>query len=200
VIAYVREKYGERSVAQIGTFGTLAARAAVKDVGRAMDIPYGDVDRIAKMVPTTLNIKLDDASGQPVDNVRYADEGDWAIRQRGPLDSGHRGWEWFAEHDGLAKSLELINPKLPSAYGQNWTASRVVNGTPGTINSVSSNNIAPLILDVIHFPIVPRSTNSISIGARFIDVVRKTQIVVEALVPSAYLFVRRLTQTPLQRF
>ncbi|HZQ69893.1 MAG TPA: DNA polymerase III subunit alpha [Terriglobales bacterium] len=61
VIDYVTRKYGRENVAQIITFGTMAAKAAIKDVGRAMDIPYSDVDRIAKMVPTTLNIKLDDA-------------------------------------------------------------------------------------------------------------------------------------------
>ena len=61
VIDYVTQKYGRENVAQIITFGTMAAKAAIKDVGRAMDMPYGDVDRIAKMVPTTLNIKLEDA-------------------------------------------------------------------------------------------------------------------------------------------
>src|SRR5262249_31340753 len=61
VIEYVTRKYGRENVAQIITFGTMAAKAAIKDVGRAMDIPYTDVDRIAKMVPTTLNIKLQDA-------------------------------------------------------------------------------------------------------------------------------------------
>ena len=58
VIDYVTRKYGRENVAQIITFGTMAAKAAIKDVGRAMDVPYADVDRIAKMVPTTLNIKL----------------------------------------------------------------------------------------------------------------------------------------------
>ena len=61
VIEYVTQKYGRENVAQIITFGTMAAKAAIKDVGRAMDMPYSDVDRIAKMVPTTLNIKLDEA-------------------------------------------------------------------------------------------------------------------------------------------
>src|SRR3954453_9727854 len=61
VIDYVTRKYGRENVAQIITFGTMAAKAAIKDVGRAMDIPYTDVDRIAKMVPTTLNIKLETA-------------------------------------------------------------------------------------------------------------------------------------------
>src|SRR5947208_10596438 len=61
VIDYVTRKYGRENVAQIITFGTMAARAAIKDVGRAMDVPYGDVDRIAKMVPTTPNITLEQA-------------------------------------------------------------------------------------------------------------------------------------------
>jgi len=66
VIEYVTHKYGRDNVAQIITFGTMAAKAAIKDVGRAMDMPYSDVDRIAKMVPTTLNIKLDDALTESV--------------------------------------------------------------------------------------------------------------------------------------
>src|SRR5499433_102250 len=61
LIDYVTGKYGRENVAQIITFGTMAAKAAIKDVGRAMDIPYGDVDRLAKMVPPTLNIELKDA-------------------------------------------------------------------------------------------------------------------------------------------
>src|SRR6201987_4858835 len=58
VIDYVTRKYGRDNVAQIITFGTMAAKAAIKDVGRAMDVPYSDVDRIAKMVPNQLNITL----------------------------------------------------------------------------------------------------------------------------------------------
>src|SRR5262249_36753987 len=61
VIAYVRGKYGEDSVAQIGTFGTMAARAAVRDVGRVLNIPLARVDQVAKMIPTTLGITLDEA-------------------------------------------------------------------------------------------------------------------------------------------
>lgn len=61
VIDYVRQKYGEKNVAQIITFGTMAAKAAIKDVGRAMDMPYGEVDRLAKLVPAQLNITLEEA-------------------------------------------------------------------------------------------------------------------------------------------
>jgi len=73
VIEYVTRKYGRDNVAQIITFGTMAAKAAIKDVGRAMDIPYADVDRIAKMVPTQLNITLDQAiADSPQLNEAYA--------------------------------------------------------------------------------------------------------------------------------
>lgn len=61
VIEYVTQKYGRHQVAQIITFGTMATKAAMKDSGRAMDIPYAEVERIVKMVPPTLNITIDQA-------------------------------------------------------------------------------------------------------------------------------------------
>ena len=61
VINYVIEKYGEEHVCQIITFGTLGAKAAIRDVGRVMDMPYAEVDRVAKLVPSQLNITLQDA-------------------------------------------------------------------------------------------------------------------------------------------
>jgi DNA polymerase-3 subunit alpha len=67
VIAYVRQKYGEESVAQIGTFGTMAARAAIKDVGRVMDVPLERVIRLTNFVPKVLNISLDESLQQSPD-------------------------------------------------------------------------------------------------------------------------------------
>ena len=61
IIRYVTEKYGSDKVAQIITFGTMQAKAVIRDVGRALNMPYGEVDRIAKLVPNILNITLDDA-------------------------------------------------------------------------------------------------------------------------------------------
>ena len=61
VIAYVGRKYGQDHVAQIITFGTMLARAAIRDVGRVLGHSYGDVDRIAKAVPNQLGIRLDEA-------------------------------------------------------------------------------------------------------------------------------------------
>ena len=61
VIQYVKDKYGEANVAQIGTFGTLAARAAIRDVGRTLGMPIFRVDQIVAMVPDQLGITLEDA-------------------------------------------------------------------------------------------------------------------------------------------
>src|SRR6056297_3455675 len=61
IIDYVKEKYGEDKVAQIGTFGTMAARGAVRDIGRALNIPYGKVDKLAKKIPTRPGITIKQA-------------------------------------------------------------------------------------------------------------------------------------------
>src|SRR5204863_4952378 len=61
VIRYVTQKYGSDHVAQIITFGTMLARAAIRDVGRVLGLGYGEVDRIAKAVPNQLGIKLEEA-------------------------------------------------------------------------------------------------------------------------------------------
>ena len=61
VIEYVRQRYGEDHVSQIITFGTLAARAAVRDVGRAMGMPYADVDKVARLIPQKIGVTIADA-------------------------------------------------------------------------------------------------------------------------------------------
>ena len=61
MIEYTTEKYGKDNICQIITFGTMAARGVIKDVGRALNIPYGEVDRIAKLIPEELNITLEKA-------------------------------------------------------------------------------------------------------------------------------------------
>ena len=114
-------------------------------------------------------VVLEDADGKTVDWVTYADEGDWAVRQRGQPHHQHQGWDWLAEHDGGGRSLELINPSLSNKYGQNWASSFVEAGTPGAANSVFSIDIPPMILEVRHSPIVPRSTSRVRITARLLD-------------------------------
>ena len=64
VINYVTEKYGRENVSQIITFGTMGPKAVIRDAGRALDMPFAEVDKIAKLVPAVLNISLDDALKQ----------------------------------------------------------------------------------------------------------------------------------------
>ncbi|HUW98392.1 MAG TPA: DNA polymerase III subunit alpha [Acidiferrobacter sp.] len=77
VIEYVTERYGADKVSQIITFGTMAAKAAVRDVGRVLDHPYGFVDKIAKLIPLDLGITLSEALAQePALKERYEQEED----------------------------------------------------------------------------------------------------------------------------
>jgi DNA polymerase-3 subunit alpha len=89
VIDYVKQKYGEANVAQIGTFGTLAARAAIRDVGRALGMPLPKVDQIVALVPDQLGIELEDAAA-PGTQLAVACEADAEV----------------AELVGLAKQIE----------------------------------------------------------------------------------------------
>jgi hypothetical protein len=114
-------------------------------------------------------ITLVDQIGIVMDEVLYADEGDWAQRELGPVDYGHRGWIWSEEHDGGGKSLELMNPAMPNQYGQNWTAGLTYNGTPCNANSITSNDIAPIISDVKHQPMIPHSDEQVTVTAQVID-------------------------------
>ncbi|MFO7246137.1 MAG: DNA polymerase III subunit alpha [Thermaerobacter sp.] len=98
VIDYVVRKYGEDRVAQIITFGTMAARAVIRDVGRVLGMPYGEVDRIAKMVPAQLGITLDDA-----------------LAQSPELAAAYRDDERVRELIDLARSLEGL-PRHASVH------------------------------------------------------------------------------------
>ncbi|WCJ59442.1 Ig-like domain-containing protein [Fontisphaera persica] len=189
-------------------------------------------------------LELVSAEGEVVNRVRYASEGDWAVRERGRgaepvlsitrsgntatvtifshgytandhvlisgadqpeyngrfvvggvgastftitvsgnpatpatgniicrqvLDNGASGWAWFSAADGFGSSLELVNPALPNTTGQNWQSSALAGGTPGRANSVATNNVAPLILSASHYPIVPRSTDPVTVRAQVVD-------------------------------
>ena len=80
IIRYVKDEYGEPNVAQIGTFGTLAARAAIRDVGRALNIPLARVNQVVKMVPDELNIKIRDALAKS-EELQETYDGDPEIRE-----------------------------------------------------------------------------------------------------------------------
>ncbi len=120
VINYVIEKYGADHVCQIITFGTLGAKAAIRDVGRVMEIPYAEVDRVAKLVPNQLNITLEDALGQEP-RLRELAESDAKI---GQLMTTAQALEGLARHAsthaaGVVISQEPLTDHVPLYKGAN---------------------------------------------------------------------------------
>ncbi len=115
-------------------------------------------------------VVLADAGGAVVDEVDYADDGDWGVRAlAATLDHGHRDLDWRSAADGGGASLELIQAGFDNANGQNWAPSTVADGTPGEPNSVAAADIAPLISEVAHFPLVPSSSDPVHVTARVAD-------------------------------
>jgi len=107
VIDYVTRKYGRDRVAQIITFGTMAARAVIRDAGRWLDIPYGEVDRIAKLVPAELDTTLEKALAT-VPQLRESYEKDPRIRRL--IDIGRR-LEGLTRHASTHAAGVVIAPK-----------------------------------------------------------------------------------------
>jgi DNA polymerase-3 subunit alpha len=120
VIRYVMEKYGRENVAQIITFGKMQARAVIRDVGRVMDLPYAEVDRIAKLIPNTLNITLDQALEQEP-QLRELTKKDPKV---GSLFSVAKSLEGLTRHAsthaaGVVMSNKSLTEYLPLYRGQN---------------------------------------------------------------------------------
>jgi DNA polymerase-3 subunit alpha len=107
VIDYVTRKYGREQVAQIITFNTMAAKAAIKDCGRALDMPYGDVDRIAKLVPATVGMTLDQAL-KDVPDLRKLYDNDQVIREL--IDTAKK-LEGLVRGAGVHASAVVIAPR-----------------------------------------------------------------------------------------
>ena len=105
VINYVVDKYGREHVAQIITFGTFGAKAAIRDVGRALAMPYGDVDRVARLVPTRLNMTLDDALEQNPD-MRELYDADDTVRN---LVDTAKGMEGLTRHTSTHAAAVVIS-------------------------------------------------------------------------------------------
>ena len=106
VIHYVTEKYGREQVAQIITFGTLAAKAAIKDTGRVLDMPYAEVDRIAKMIPGTPGMTIDKAMAE-VQAFQDVYTNDPAIRN---LVDTAKKLEGMVRNSGVHASAVVIAP------------------------------------------------------------------------------------------
>jgi DNA polymerase-3 subunit alpha len=107
VYQYVVEKYGREQVSQIITFNTMAAKAAIKDCGRAMDMPYGDVDRIAKLIPATVGMTIDKAL-EDVPDLRKVYDTDAQIRE---LVDTAKKLEGLVRGSGVHASAVVIAPR-----------------------------------------------------------------------------------------
>jgi DNA polymerase-3 subunit alpha len=107
VYEYVVEKYGREQVSQIITFNTMAAKAAIKDCGRAMDMPYGDVDRIAKLIPATVGMTID-AALEGVPDLKKAYDTDGQIREL--IDTAKK-LEGLVRGSGVHASAVVIAPR-----------------------------------------------------------------------------------------
>jgi DNA polymerase-3 subunit alpha len=107
VIDYVTQKYGRENVAQIITFGTMKARAVVRDVGRSLDIPFADVDRVAKLIPPTLDMTLDKAL-EEVAQLKQLSEQDPRVKE---LLAVARRLEGMTRHASVHAAGVVIAPR-----------------------------------------------------------------------------------------
>jgi DNA polymerase-3 subunit alpha len=120
VIEYVTRKYGRENVSQIITFGTMKAKAVVRDVGRAMDVPYAEVDRIAKQIPAALDMTLEKAMAEnPV--LRQMREQDPRVRD--VLDMGRR-LEGLSRNAGVHAAGVVIAPGPITDYAPLFKSNR----------------------------------------------------------------------------
>ena len=112
VVQYVVDKYGESNVCQIITFGTMGAKAVIRDVGRVIGMPFGEVDAIAKLVPSELKITLDKA----IDRVPELEEMSKASDERGQLIAHARKLEGLARHASVHAAAVIIAPSDLTDY------------------------------------------------------------------------------------
>ncbi|MEC8646079.1 MAG: DNA polymerase III subunit alpha, partial [Candidatus Latescibacterota bacterium] len=112
VLKYVVDKYGENNVSQVITFGTMGAKAVVRDVGRVLGMPFGEVDRIAKLVPAELKMTIDKA----VDRVPELQQMAEARDEKGQLIDYARRLEGLARHASVHACAVIIAPSDLTDY------------------------------------------------------------------------------------
>ena len=150
VINYVVAKYGHENVAHIITFGTLGAKAAVRDVGRALAMTYADVDRVARMIPTRLGITLEDAKNEEGSELGEAIEADPEIRK---LVETAQGLEGVTRHSsthaaGVVISQEPIDDVVPLQRPQKSSSE---GGSVATVTQYAMDPVAALGLLKLDF-------------------------------------------------
>ena len=142
-IEYVTEKYGEDSVTQIVTFGTMAARGVIKSVGKALDFPYAETDRLAKMIPMELNITIDKAL-QMNPELRGIYESDQSIHEM--IDMAKK-LEGLPNHTSVHAAGVVIYPGVASDY---VPLARATAGSPtAEYNMVQLEELGLLKMDFL---------------------------------------------------
>jgi DNA polymerase III subunit alpha len=112
VIEYVTRKYGRDKVAQIITFGTMKAKAVVRDVGRVLEMPYADVDKVAKQIPPALDMTLDKALEES-EPLRLMEQSDPKVKE---LLAVARRLEGMTRHASVHAAGVVITPKAITEY------------------------------------------------------------------------------------
>src|SRR5580765_7860358 len=120
VIEYVTRKYGRENVAQIITFGTMKARAVVRDVGRVLEIPFADVDKVAKQIPPALDMTLAKALEES-EPLRLMEQNDPKVRE---LLSVARRLEGMTRHASVHAAGVVIAPKAITEYAPLYKGAR----------------------------------------------------------------------------
>src|SRR3954466_6052524 len=120
VIDYVTRKYGRENVAQIITFGTMKAKAVVRDVGRVLEMPFADVDKVAKLIPATLDITLDKALDES-QALRDLEQSDPKVKE---LLSVARRLEGMTRHASVHAAGVVIAPKAITEYAPLYKGAR----------------------------------------------------------------------------
>jgi len=120
VIEYVTRKYGRENVAQIITFGTMKAKAVVRDVGRALDIPYADADKVAKLIPPTLDMTLDKALAES-QTLRDLENADGRVKE---LLEVARRLEGMTRHASVHAAGVVIAPKAVTEFAPLYKGAR----------------------------------------------------------------------------
>ena len=160
VIDYVKQKYGEANVAQIGTFGTLAARAAIRDVGRALGVAIPQVDKIVSLVPDQLGISLAEATA-PGSQLAEACEADPQVREVVDLAGRIEG---LARNVGTHAAAVVIADRPLEEY----VPLQRVTGKEEVITQWSMNDVERAGLMKMDF-----------LGLRYLTIVSKTLEIIE---------------------
>src|SRR5262245_44632607 len=120
VIDYVTRKYGRENVAQIITFGTMKAKAVVRDVGRVLEMPFGDVDKVAKLIPATLEMTLDKAL-EEAPPLKELEQNDPKVKE---LLAVARRLEGMTRHASVHAAGVVIAPKSITEYAPLYKGAR----------------------------------------------------------------------------